>query len=537
MTLLGTRCAQVGQLGGGKRDTQPPRLLESSPPEKSLNYISDEIILRFDEFVHVKDIANQLNVSPVLKTNPEVETEGKKIKIRLNKTELKPSTTYKLNFGSAIVDMHEGNVLKNFEFIFSTGPLIDTLKLKGTVTDAFTNQPAALITVGLYDNSDGRDSLPYRRGPDYLVKTNEEGKFAFSHLPFKTFEVYAISDKNKNNRYERESEKVAFLGPPLELTGDSSINLKLFPEEAAKIYIKKSQVLLPGLVQLVFSKKCRASVKTLNENENKRLFCPSVSGAIKDTLEIFYHHFSDTLPLVISYGEDKPGDTLQMILPKKYRNTGKAAPFNLNTTGNKLAINQALRLQFRQWMDTVTSPLPYLKIMGRKNKTLVQLRPSGRWLNEYTFECGNRFADSLTYTLHVDSLAFKNREGHYNDSVSYTFSTISPAEFGKLTLKLKVNRKQAYLVQLVNEQQQVLKQREISFSLSSSNAVTIDFTEVPPGACKVKLVYDNNQDGKWNSGDLLRKRLPEQVFISEKQIKILPDWEIEEEILVKDEFR
>lgn len=136
------QCAQVGTLTGGKRDTTPPKLQEAIPANQSTNFNSEKITLKFDEFVQLKDLNNQLIVTPKLKTQPEVEASGKTIHIYIKKEELLPNTTYRLFFGKAIADMHEGNSMENFDYVFSTGTTVDTTKIKGTITEAFNNKPA-----------------------------------------------------------------------------------------------------------------------------------------------------------------------------------------------------------------------------------------------------------------------------------------------------------------------------------------------------------------------------------------------------------
>ena len=91
-----------------------------------------------------------------------------------------------------------------------------------------------------------------------------------------------------------------------------------------------------------------------------------------------------------------------------------------------------------------------------------------------------------------------------------------------------------YLIQLIDQQEQIVKEKFISFSLSGSNAITIDFTNVTPGTYQIKIVFDDNENKKWDTGSIISKIQPEHVFIHPKPIKILSDWEIEEEILIKE---
>ena len=53
--------------------------MEALPENRKLNFKEDVIILKFDEFVQLKDLTNQLIVSPALKSDPEIESDGRKI--------------------------------------------------------------------------------------------------------------------------------------------------------------------------------------------------------------------------------------------------------------------------------------------------------------------------------------------------------------------------------------------------------------------------------------------------------------------------
>src|SRR5882672_1895016 len=85
ISLLFNQCAQVGTLTGGKKDTTAPKLLLATPELKTTNFNSDLITLKFDEFIQVRDLMNQLVISPKLPTKPEIEADGKKLIIKLKK--------------------------------------------------------------------------------------------------------------------------------------------------------------------------------------------------------------------------------------------------------------------------------------------------------------------------------------------------------------------------------------------------------------------------------------------------------------------
>lgn len=531
--LIFDRCAQVGQLTGGARDTVPPKILEAIPANQSVNFNSSVVILRFDEFVQLSDLTNQLIVSPKLATTPEIEADGKKIKITVKKEDLLPNTTYRFYFGQSIVDMHEGNPIQNFEYIFSTGQYIDSLKITGKVLEAFNNKASGNILVALYNNKETTDSLPYLKTPEYLSRTNDNGNFAFNNLPYASFKAYAFTDKNKNYLYDGETEKIAFIDSTLNLKSDSTLYFRLFNEEPAKVFVKKTLSPYFGLVHVILSKKTVSAVHPLAPNNLSDIY-ETNANMLKDTISIYYRNTRDTLGLIIDNQLQKKNDTLIIPLPKKAVNKKKFKNTSLNLNGNVLSFNSKVKINFFNWMDTSRTDLSKIELTNQKDSSRTSMPVSGRWLNATVFELNNFFKEGSDYTLRIDTNAFFDITSVPNDSLHFSFKTQSKTDFGKLTLKLLLSKKQNYIIQLINDKEEVIKEQFASLSLSSSNSVIIDMTDIAPGTYLAKIIYDDNKNKKWDSGNLILKQQPERVIIHPKQMKILSDWEIEEEISIRE---
>jgi hypothetical protein len=140
MILLLGGCAKVGTPTGGLKDITPPKYVDGEPENRSTGFKGKEISFRFDEFIQFKDLNKELLVSPPLKMKPDVKLKDKSVKIRL-KNELAPNTTYTINFGKSISDLNEGNLLPDFEFVFSTGDQIDSLSIAGRAVNSFDHKP------------------------------------------------------------------------------------------------------------------------------------------------------------------------------------------------------------------------------------------------------------------------------------------------------------------------------------------------------------------------------------------------------------
>ena len=218
ITALYFSCAQQGSPSGGPKDEDPPMILESSPSNYSTRFDAKKIHITFDEYIVLDNVNQELVVSPPMEEKPEVSLKGKSLIIQFEE-ELKDSTTYTFNFGSAIKDLHEGNVLLNFEYVFSTGDVLDSLSVRGTLKYAADLKvPDEPISIMLYD--DLRDSVPLTEIPLYVGRSDDSGVFSVNNLKADTFKIFALKDGNYNLLYDLPTEEIAFL--------DS--NLIVYPE-------------------------------------------------------------------------------------------------------------------------------------------------------------------------------------------------------------------------------------------------------------------------------------------------------------------
>ena len=124
-------CAKRGVPEGGPEDVSPPKVIKTYPNNESVLFSEKYIEIFFDEFIKLDDINSQLVISPPIDVgNYTITPQGgssKDIKIELNEN-LKDSVTYIFNFGESIKDNNEGNVLKFYKYVMSTGKYIDSLE-------------------------------------------------------------------------------------------------------------------------------------------------------------------------------------------------------------------------------------------------------------------------------------------------------------------------------------------------------------------------------------------------------------------------
>ena len=207
VAMLLQRCANAVAPTGGPKDTTPPVVVESVPENRSTAFSGQKIEIRFDEYVSLENANQNVLFSPPLATKPDIKLKGKTLVIRF-KESLQPNTTYTIHFGEAIKDLHEGNVFKNFVYSFSTGHHIDTLSIAGVVLNANDKQPVEKAYVGLYAaDRDHLDSLPMTTAPNYITKTDKEGRFRLEGLANKDYLVFALKDVNANLFFDLPNQR------------------------------------------------------------------------------------------------------------------------------------------------------------------------------------------------------------------------------------------------------------------------------------------------------------------------------------------
>jgi len=289
-------CAQIGAPTGGPRDTTAPILVKALPANFSTNIESKKITLSFDEYIELQELSNNLIISPLPKSSPQIQSNLKNISITF-KDSLEPNTTYTLAFGNAIKDINEGNVLKDFQYTFSTGNQIDSLTVKGKVLLAETGKIDTTLVMMLY--RDAVDSSVKSRKPNYISKLKGDGSFIFTNLPNVPFRIYTLKDGDGNKYYNSPTEIFGFLAQPIIPTIQpeplsilayaekkqeaSSSNQASKSEKKDKIkFVKYSTNLLNGKQDLLKPFELDLSSSLTNYNKDSLVVCDTTWKVVKN---------------------------------------------------------------------------------------------------------------------------------------------------------------------------------------------------------------------------------------------------------------
>jgi hypothetical protein len=226
----GSGCANIVPPEGGFRDSIAPVLKKASPVDSSRNFQGNKINFTFDEYVQVDNFQQNVIVSPIQKNLPTYTSRLNTLSVRIKDT-LEPNTTYTINFGESIKDVNEGNIMKNFTYVFSTGPFIDSLTFRGNVFVAETGQADTTLIVILHKKAE--DSVVAKERPRYMTKLDGKGNFSFKNLPSGTFYVYALKDESRMYRYNPK-QLFAFADSPV-VVRQNTTPVTLYAYEAVKI--------------------------------------------------------------------------------------------------------------------------------------------------------------------------------------------------------------------------------------------------------------------------------------------------------------
>ena len=304
--ITGPGCANIIPPEGGPRDSLPPRLVKAEPADSTLNFKGDRIVLTFDEFVDLQDIQRNLLFIPTFERNPEITAKLRTLTIRLRDS-LEANTTYTFNFGDAIKDINESNVLHNYDYTFSTGPALDSLTLSGKVVLAETGTIDSTLIVLLHRNL--TDSAVIKDRPRYVTRLDAVGNFTFKNLPAGTFAIYALGDAG-GRRYLAKTQLFAF--------ADSNLTTGIFNQPITLYAFKETNAITPVSAP---------SIRTPGIGDKRLRITTSVSGNAQDLFK----------PLIISFEQSlKYFDSTKISLA--IDSTFKIVPFSASLDSTKKRI-------------------------------------------------------------------------------------------------------------------------------------------------------------------------------------------------------
>ncbi|GAB4248986.1 MAG: Ig-like domain-containing protein [Saprospiraceae bacterium] len=540
-------CANQTPLTGGEKDTEAPKLDSTlSTRNFQTNFKKQEIALYFDEWVQLKDVFNQVVVSPPLAKRPVIERRKKSIRFRFDDEEiLHDSATYVINFGNAIVDLNESNPAE-IVFVFSTGPYIDSLSVSGSVVDAYTGKPVEKALFMLYENT--ADSVVRTERPFYFARTDRDGNFTISNVKTGTFKAVALVDENLNYKYDGQNEKIGFLDtllkvlpPPKPLAADTAkadslalvsdslalpqvgtqpdkVRIRLF-QEKAPLFLKDRETRTYGQVKLVFSRE-PDSLVIGHEDIGQKVLVEQRA----DTVVVWYDTPADTTWKLFVRIDEERTDTIEVDKrPRDLFLSGARVKLQAERGPKPEEIHPdtSLSLNFNFPVDGVEESAFILSDDSTKATLTVRIQKDGE--NPRRLFVRSAWKEGRSYTLSLLPGAVTTFFGISNaDTLVRTFKTQLRKDFGSLTLRVKdLSANKNYVVRLLSSQKEVF-----ATTVSGKEEAIIRKGALAPGIYEVEIIEDLDNNGKWTTGNYDEHRQPERLFRKALE-QMRANWELD----------
>lgn len=518
MSFFVVSCANKVPPQGGEKDIDPPKLVNSSPKVFSTHFKGREFTLEFDELFTLDNISSQLVVSPLLLNKPKVKATKNKLTVSFEEESLRENTTYTFNFGDAIKDHNEGNILKNFSYVFSTGDFIDSLKITGKIIDAFTKDPIENVAVMLYDGSE--DSLPLTTPPTYFDKTDENGAYSISYVSEGQYKFFALEDQNQNYIYDQPSERIGFMYELIDLVPDSVYiyNVPLFQEDNERQFVSQIVASEYGFITIIMNRpfgKMEFIVHNRDENDEEFKYKLLPNG---DTLQFWFPDYEEEFILEIIDGFDF-SDSIDVSIEPVF-NIEEMPAFSINSNvkgkmdlGASLVINLRHPLELwnpsviKLWEDSVEVVIePYIP-----DSTKLGVKIDYPW------------KENSKYNLIVGLGAFTDMYGQINDVFELKFGAQEESYYGVINLQINLFEKEwPYILELFNKEKKTIKTHQIYGSS------LIEYQQLLPGEYGFRIIEDVNENGKWDPGNYELGALPEGIFYFNEMIDVRSNWELDQ---------
>lgn len=530
VSFLVHSCARVGSPVGGPKDSLAPKFLSSNIDTTRINVKRDirELRLDFDEYVTLKDINKNLIISPPIKKIKRIlpsNIANKYVLIQWEDT-LQANTTYNFNFGNSIADNNEANILRYFNFAFSTGDKLDDLYASGEIKDALaikknTTTNGNKLVVGLYQV---KDTMNYKQKPYYITKVDDDGYYELNYLSPGKYRIIAFEDENENSVYDPGTEKIGFQKEPVDIQKSvSGLNLKVYPSKKPFKYVEMKES--PGGVLMKFEGN-PAEVKVLALND--KLTDIKVTHRSKsDSVNIWFDAVKTkvgqpvTEKLEFSYNADNKKDTVSLFY--KY-NAKNAMDISSDNGGTALAPKSDFKILSTYALDKID---PEKWLLKSDSLTTQQFTAKISETNPYQIIVQSDFITGKKYQLTIPKETVSSYYTKNTKSKRFDFDVDKIENFGSLEFVLQNAPTAPYWIQLLDSADKIVYQKY-------TKGDKVKFDILKPGEFIIRILVDNNENKYWDEADFTKEIFAEDAYIFYKKVIIRPLWETREDWDLKD---
>lgn len=518
--LLTTRCASIQAPTGGPKDSIAPTIVLESPVNLSRNFKANKIVITLDEFIKLNNQAKEISITPEMDRAPIFKVKKKNLEITLPDS-LAENTTYSINFGKGLVDYNESNPILNYSYVFATGDKIDSLSISGNVKSALKNEIEKEAKVLLIPIA--QDSIFGKKKANIFTLTDTAGNFKLNNLREGSYRIYALKEKNNDRIYNGTDEEIAFIKDSINLKADvSGINLQLFKGVPTRFRTIDRTLEKDGHILLTFNRRIEdPKIKVLQPSNfatNNRI----IYSANQDSAHIFIPKITtDSLKFEVSEGLN----ILDTVLIKA-SNTDKLERFIKPLTSIKSSkVDKIKHITLTALTPIESIDKGKIKIFEDSiSRTNFQLQIDSLDKNKYHIRYN--WKDLKAYELVLEEGAIKGYFGEINKEDKSKFTLDKTNNYGDIYLTFTgIDSTQNYVVELIDEK----KERVFNTQVLPKDG-KISYLKYPGGKYSIRVIFDENNNGRWDTGDVYKKIQPEKIWYLDRVFTIRANWEQQETI-------
>ncbi len=545
MLLLSWACANRVQPTGGPQDEDPPIAVFSTPLPGERNYNTQEVIIEFSEFIVTNGLREQLLITPRITGDYDFKIKKRTLYLKFDEP-FSDSTTYTLNFRDGIGDITENNLVQNFLLAFSTGNLLDTLEIKGIIVDLLTKEPIEGATVGLYTIEDTLDI--FTGPPYYFTKSDEKGDFIFRNLKDGNYRLYTFDDINQNLTCQSDQEAYGFLPHYISLDTAfvtdtlNTLNLNIDTLEITRTRLTGQYFMVQAnkyLIKAVLQSENDSTIIFKFTDDRKGLKIYN-SFIIKDSLKVtatlqdslgyimqdsFYLAFAEsrrkTDEFKVSFKEPT-GSKVKKIILGEIRFDKPLTILQLDSISIKrdsleqYFINEITTYEYDTFRNVLkySIEIPAALLDSLNTKKVGILASRGRNLG--------RTPSTTSYAVNIPAGSFISIENDSSKVLHKEIKFVESTNTGLISGNISTSHT-SFFIQLLDDKYNIVKEH--------TNGTSYSFKEIKPGKYYIRIMIDENENGKWDPGDIRINKLPEQVVIYQddngnKITAIRANWEL-----------
>ena len=541
-------CAQMSPLTGGYKDTIPPNLIASIPPENSTNINPNQFYFAFDELIDASKLQESIIISPFYTGKKEVKYKKNEVLISFD-TLFDENTTYIINFAGGISDVTEGNDLSNAKLIFSTGEYIDSASISGVIYNPNENKRVEGALVGLYQDVDSLDL--FHKKPIYFTFSDESGKYEINNVKPDKYTIYAFIDENKSFIADFKNEAFGFYENTVEVNNKTrKIKLNLNKEDLSELRLIRNRS-RGNVYEIIYSKKLEKirlveglNLKySLNDNKNviiyKNPMVTDSSLVIIEAFDLSGNTSKDSIYVTFNDENEYKEDFNYIFNSYFKKELEDTINFSINL--NKPVLNKDLNYRFV--LDTIKIPdsLYFFKLSKELNsfEGLFKLNQNISSLfldNHQNIYSKNLNNDSLINLLNryyqginrnkisfmIEKGEVFSIEGDTLDQIKQDFTFNGSDFYGQIngTVFDTLGRKNLVTELISIDLKRVYKNRDIN--------PKFNFINIPPGKYYLRIYNDINNNNMIDVGSILYKNPGEDIIYNENEIEIRSNWVIED---------